>query len=75
MTIGSAVQTIGNAAFNGSSKISKITSLAMTAATLENSAFDVIGTSGVLYFPQNASGYDTWMAKLKGWTYQEITGE
>ena len=86
VTIGSGVTTIGGFAFYECSKLAKITSLAMTAPTIDSHTFNDVPTGGTLYFPQGATGYDTWMQVGEewpylyylgnyGWTLQEITEE
>ena len=59
--IGNGVQTIGSSAFYRCSGLNKITSLAMTAPSIQNITFWYVKSGGVLYVPAGATGYDTWM--------------
>ena len=70
--------------FEGCTTLERITSLAMTAPTIGKNTFYSIKSGGILYVPQSATGYDTWIQTGNtnnyeyylgnyNWTKQEIT--
>ena len=60
--IGSGVTTIGDYAFTYCEALSTITVNTSVAPILEGSnVFMIIKYVGILYVPQNNTGYDTWM--------------
>ena len=67
------METIGEGAFQGCEELTSITSLAMTAPSIQSSTFNNIKSRGTLYVPAGATGYDEWLSQLSGWTIQEIT--
>ena len=79
VTIPEAMTSIGNRAFYKCSNLVKITSLATTAPSIQSSTFDSVKTGGILYVPQGATGYDTWMGTdifylgKYNWTMQTIS--
>ena len=71
ITIGSGVTSIGYRAFWNCTSLNSLTSLATTAPTLQNGAFNGIAPDGTLYYP-NGSDYSAWISELNtesyGWT-------
>ena len=71
--IGSGVTTIDYGAFDTCTELKKITSLAKVAPQIDYNTFSYIKSSGTLYVPVDATGYDTWTNNLSKWTMVEIT--
>ena len=70
ITIPSSVTSIGSGAF-GDSGIINITSLAMTAPTIQSDTFEYVKSGGTLYVPSGSTGYDVWMGYLNNWNKVE----
>lgn len=62
ITICSSVTYIEDDAFYYCSNLETITSLAITAPTIENHTFQYVKTGGTLTVPTGSTGYDTWMS-------------
>lgn len=73
VTIGSGV-TFGYSTFEYCEKLNNITSLSLTAPTIDTySTFKDISRTGTLYVPKNSSGYDAWLTVFgSGWNLVEI---
>ena len=78
------IKSIGLKEFEGCTTLERITSLAMTAPTIGKNTFYSIKSGGILYVPQSATGYDTWIQTGNtnnyefylgnyNWTKQDIT--
>ena len=61
IVIPDSVTSIGDYIFAGCSSLSSITSLAMTAPTIQSYTFSYIKTNGTLTVPSGSSGYNVWM--------------
>ena len=67
VTIPSSVTKVWSGAFSGCTSLTSITCYATTAPSLNtnyNDIFDGLPTSGTLYVPSGATGYDTWLNAL-----------
>lgn len=71
------IKAIEKNAFSNCTNLSTITSLKLQAPILREKPFENVGTtvsgSKVLRVPQGASGYETWLEQLKGFTIEYIT--
>ena len=80
VTFGSGLTSVGSSGgfsfsiFTGCTNLREITCLAPTAPTLlKKSIQGVENNNGVLYVPEQGSGYSTWTAILTTWTIRYIT--
>lgn len=75
----STLTSIGDSAFYNCTNLSEITCNVLTALTIETYTFWNVGTKvpegtpKILYVPQSATGYETWLSKLKGFELRYIT--
>ena len=79
VVFGTGITSIGSFAFGDCSGLTSITCNAMTAPSISSVSFKSVANGGVLYTPQGATGYDSWMSTgdfylgKYNWTQQTIS--
>ena len=73
VVIPESVTAIGSKAFGNCSSLNAITSVPVTAPTIQSDTFDGVSETGRLTAPDGGTGYDTWLTQLgTGWTDVQV---